>query len=91
MDDKSIYRILINIKSCINKKSKFISIDPCIVDGQNWISRLLVLNDRGKYVRNKESYVENLKKYFNKVEAFMHDDLLKIPYNHCICKCSEIR
>ena len=90
LDDKTIYKILQNLQSCIKNESKLISIDPCFVDNQNWISKLLVSNDRGEYVRNKEGYVGSLNKNFNKVDAFVHNDLLKIPYNHCICRCSDI-
>ena len=91
IDNKTINQLLMNLKHCTNNQSKLVSIDPCFVDNQNWISKLLVSNDRGNYVRNKTDYVKNLKKHFNEVEAFMHDDLLRIPYNHCICICSEIR
>ena len=57
LDDESIDRLLININSCMDDKTRLISVDPCIVDEQNWISKLLVKNDRGKYVRSKECYV----------------------------------
>ena len=50
----------------------------------------MLSNDRGDYIRDKEGYVNNMKEHFQNVNAFMHNDLTKITYNHCICKCTQI-
>ena len=51
--------------------------------------QIACLHDRGNYVRTETEYMDLLKSSFNKVESFIHDDMLRIPYHHCILLCSE--
>ena len=91
LDDRSILYLLEHLKPALSKHAQLVSLDGCYIPDQNFISKSLLSNDRGNYVRTETEYVNLLKSTFNKVESFIHNDLMKISYDHCICICSEIR
>ena len=60
-DDETIKNLL----SYINKKfpkAIFISIDP-LRENNNFINRLMINNDRGKFIRNKNQYKKIMEKF----------------------------
>ena len=91
LDDRTILCLMDHMKPALSKHVQLVSLDGCYIADQNFISKFLLSNDRGNFVRTETEYVNLLKSSFNKVESFIHNDLMKFPYDHCICKCSEIR
>lgn len=67
------------------------TLDPCFAPGQNRISRYLVSNDRGQYVRSIDRYPLLAQTHFDDVQAVHRNDLLRIPYDHCamLCRTAE--
>ena len=91
LDDRTILNLMDHIKPALSKHVQLVSLDGCYIADQNFISKFFLSNDRGNYVRTETEYMNLLKSSFNKVESFIHDDLLRIPYHHCILLCSEYR
>jgi len=91
LDDRTILNLMDYIKPALSKHVQLVSLDGCYIADQNFISKFLISNDRGNYVRKETEYMNLLKSSFNKVESFIHNDLLRIPYDHCILLCSEYR
>ena len=91
LDDRTILNLMDYIKPALSKHVQLVSLDGCYIANQNFISKFLISNDRGNYVREETEYMNLLKSSFNKVESFIHNDLLRIPYDHCILLCSEYR
>ena len=89
LDDRTILNLMDYIKPALSKHVQLVSLDGCYIADQNFISKFLISNDRGNYVRKETEYMNLLKSSFNKVESFIHDDLLRIPYHHCILLCSK--
>src|SRR5690606_26256573 len=52
-----------------------ISVDPTFEPTQGWISRWMSANDRGRYVRTPERYVELAAAHFGRVEGEIVDDV----------------
>ncbi len=72
---------IVNIVLC--KGGKFISQDNYFCEKQNIISKFLIKNDRGKFVRTEEEYKNLAKNYLGEnITVTKRDDLLRIPYNH---------
>jgi len=88
LDDSTIINLMNCIEPALSKQVQLASIDGCYIEGQNLISKFLLSNDRGDFVRTELEYIDLLKSSFNNVESFIHDDLLRIPYHHCILLCS---
>lgn len=61
-----------------------ITVDPCFVPDQHPISRRMVGNDRGEFVRPFDRYPLLAKSVFDDVRAVHRNDLLRIPYDHCV-------
>ena len=63
---------------------RFITFDGVYVPDQSYFVRLLLSNDRGKYVRTEEQYRIIAQKYFTDIQVSIRSDLLRIPYTHII-------
>ena len=57
---------------------RFISIDPTLIAGQSWLSRFLVTNDRGQFIRSPDQLHSLFGSYEPKIEV--RTDLLRIPF-----------
>ena len=60
---------------------------PTLTPAQSRTARLVILADRGRYVRNPAEY-ERLAAPVFEVETAVRSDLLRIPYTHCILECT---
>lgn len=63
---------------------RVITIDGAFVTGQNPVARLLLNLDRGQHVRTPDEYIAIARRTFVDAKARVVDDLLSIPYTHCI-------
>lgn len=87
VDDAEAAQILNYSKARARSGGKIISIDPTIIPGQNPISRFLVRNDRGRYVRS----IEGMTRLFDEGDPFVafsvkhHRGYLRVPYDHVVC------
>ena len=67
---------------------RVVTLDCVYLESQNPISRLLIAMDRGKNTRRREQYAALAKGSFQQVESYLHQDLMRVPYDHCIMVCS---
>jgi len=68
---------------------RFITFDGVYTRDQSYIARLILSNDRGKFVRTEEQYLTIVQKYFADVEVTIRSDLVWIPYTHVILECGK--
>ena len=83
ISDEDVKKIFTLAKTALCKNGKFISMDNYFYKNQNLISKFLIKNDRGKYVRTEEQYTDLAKKYLgNEITITKMNNLLKVPYDH---------
>jgi SAM-dependent methyltransferase len=70
-------------------EGEFRSLDNVYLDNQSMFVKWLLRNDRGKYVRTIKEYEDLIIKHFPNASYTVHDDLLRIPYNHIIFSSIE--
>ncbi len=86
-DDQAIQ--LFELSSMVLKQGgRLITFDGCYVQGQSWLTRLILSKDRGKYVRTKHEYLGLASKSFKNIQFSIHNDLIRIPYTHIIMECA---
>ena len=87
VNDEEILKLLKLLKTCLSKDGCVCSIDGVIEKNQNPIAKFLILKDRGKFVRTKESYIKIAKKIFSKVDtSIIHWKLFPYTYMTMIMK-----
>jgi SAM-dependent methyltransferase len=67
---------------------RLIAIEPCLVAGQSWLARRIILSDRGKHMRSELAYLDQLRPFFPKVHSAIRHDLLRHPYTHVIIEAA---
>ena len=64
---------------CLKRGGRLVTYDGCHAENEGFISKILCSLDRGKYIRDKEGYVNLARKVFTNVEYDVRRDLVNIP------------
>jgi len=87
LEDEEVFALMALSCRLLAPGGKLITIDPCYRDGQPTLARFLINRDRGRNARTEQGYVELARTAFQSVEAFIREDLLRVPYTHVILRC----
>lgn len=88
LDDDEVIGLCELAKSALKPGGRLVTIDPCYVDGQSAIARLIIRCDRGQNVRTEAEYVRLCKSAFETIQSTVRHDMYRIPYSHVILECS---
>jgi SAM-dependent methyltransferase len=83
LDDKTAKLMIKSAKKLLKPGGKFASIDPCLVCDDSFISKFLIRNDRGQFIRSQEDY-RKLFKNSRDIQSRIFNDLLNVPYSQII-------
>ena len=90
ISDKEVEMVMDNIKTLLDCKGVFISLDACYVKKMNPIAKLLCRLDRGQYVRYKEQYLDIMNKHWSNVWYEIRTDTLRfLPYSVIVFKNTD--
>lgn len=68
-----------------------VTLDGCYVQGQSRVARALLRRDRGRFVRDAQSYLTLAQAHFHDVASDVRHDLLSFPYTLLIMTCRGSR
>ena len=88
LDDTQARTLLGFASSVLCSGGRLVTVDPCYADNQCAIARYLISRDRGQNVRTAAEYCALAAGAFSSVAEHVRDDLLRIPYSHCIMECT---
>ena len=84
ISDDGVQRLLDRVVHIVKPGGVYATIDPCLVEGQHPIARMLITNDRGQHVRTPDG-MRRLFDGFGKVDVSTASDLLNVPFTFAIC------
>jgi len=87
LDDAGVRKLFEGAADALEARGRLVTVDPTLTPAQSRTARLVILADRGRYVRNPAEY-ERLAAPLFEVETAVRSDLLRIPYTHCILECT---
>ncbi|TFG60214.1 MAG: class I SAM-dependent methyltransferase [Nitrospirales bacterium] len=88
LGDNEVLHLFQLAKGALGVEGFFVSIDPCYVENQSRISKMIVDCDRGKNIRTLSDYKHLAESVFYNVDIHHRNDLLRIPYDHAVLVCS---
>jgi len=86
MDDAVARQFLSLARRALKPDGRLVTIDPCLVDGQNPIARFLIERDRGQNVRAQAGYAALAASEFPDARIEVRHKAW-IPYTHCYMEC----
>lgn len=89
LDDLGAGKLLDCAAGALTTGGRFVTVDPTLTPSQNRAARLVILADRGNYLRTPSQYERLASRVFD-VETTVRSDLLRIPYTHCVLECAAV-
>jgi len=87
LHDDAVINLASLAKGTLKQEGRLVTLDPCYVDGQSPIARLLIRCDRGLNVRNVNGYHSLMATKFEYVQTDIRHDFNRFPYTHFIMEC----
>lgn len=87
--DEDVNFVCESAKKVLKPNGRFATLDGCYTPKQHWLDRWMLDNDRGEYVRNRESYVKLVSEHFPHVDASLRDDLFNVPHTLILMNCRQ--
>lgn len=88
MDDDVARGLFDLAHKSLKKGGRFITLDPCFVNGQNPLARFLIKRDRGQNVRDENGYRALVGDGFSSIDGKLRHKS-GIPYTHWIMECRK--
>lgn len=88
LQDEEVMQLFELAEALILPEGRLVTLDGCYVQRQSWIKRYILSKDRGRYVRNKEKYIDLASEVFTQINDYIYDNLIRLPYTHIIMECS---
>ena len=90
LDDNKAISLFNLARRALKPGARLVTYDPCFAAEQPKLTRFVVSQDRGQYVRDSAEYVKLAAQVFPQVKSFVRHDLLRIPYSHVILQCANV-
>lgn len=87
LEDEEAVGLMALARRLLAPDGRLVTLDTCHRDGQPRLARFLIDRDRGRNTRTEQGYVALARTAFPSVEAFVREDLLRVPYTHAILRC----
>jgi SAM-dependent methyltransferase len=88
LDDGAAVNLLTTIKRVMKPEGRLVTLDGGYRTGQSAIARIFLDNDRGKHIRDEQSYTTLAREVFSRVQSIVREDLFLIPYTAVVLVCS---
>ena len=88
VDDTTARYILDLAYQSLKPNGRLVTIDGCLVKGQNPIARLLIKLDRGQNIKTEQGYKILVQGIFTKIEVNIQHTRW-IPYTRCFMVCTK--
>jgi cyclopropane fatty-acyl-phospholipid synthase-like methyltransferase len=76
-------------KDLVSASGRFVAIEPVFSPDQRLSARLIIASDRGRFVRDKDGYLNLLRLGFEDVNGEVIHGRLRIPYSHVVLTCKH--
>ncbi len=91
LDDVLGQRVFQIAARVLRNCGRLVTVDPCFYDGQSPLTRFIVANDRGGYVRHYSDYPRMAQGAFRSVECSLWAGYFPIPFSVAIMQCQTGR
>jgi SAM-dependent methyltransferase len=89
LDDEEAADCLQFAYEALKVNGRFVCHEACWIPNQGAFSKYIMSVDRGRSIRTEEEYRQLAGKIFNKVDAFVNTNPLRIPYVTIVLECEK--
>jgi ubiquinone/menaquinone biosynthesis C-methylase UbiE len=90
INDEQAKKLFQDFNRILRVGGKVLTLDPCFHPQNSRFVNLLIQNDRGQYVRDKNGYLALVGSFSGTVEPKIYHNLLRIPYTHIVLSACKV-
>jgi SAM-dependent methyltransferase len=87
LDDAQVQALFAAAAGVLTPGGRAVMVDPAFDAAQSRAARMVIERDRGQHVRTRDAYAALARTSFAHVTATVRENLLRIPYTHCVLEC----
>jgi 2-polyprenyl-3-methyl-5-hydroxy-6-metoxy-1,4-benzoquinol methylase len=91
IDDSQAEKLFRTAAGLIQPEGRIYTADPCFHPDQNFLTRFVIQNDRGRNVRGPDAYYRLAMTGFRQVETRLMEGLLPFPHSVCLLEARDPR
>lgn len=91
LDDPEVTGLLATLNDIIRPGGRVITVDPTLFEGQSRLAAFVARRDRGRNVRSPAEYAALAGSVFPNTRHYVRNDLLRIPYSHCVMEMTRTK
>lgn len=84
LDDQTVKTLISSVHKLLANGGRFVTIDGCYTEKQSILTKFMLNNDRGKFVRSEPDYIKLVSSTGLSVKSHIYHSLLNIPYTHIV-------
>jgi len=89
LDDEQATHCIRFAHRALKQGGRFVCLEACWIPNQGAVSKYIMSVDRGRSIRTEEQYRQLAGKVFNKVDAWVNTNPLRIPYVTVVLECEK--
>ena len=89
LNDTEAHQLFEVAFKALKRQGRLVTFDGVFTEHQSRAARYLLSRDRGRFVRDRDSYVRIASRVFVNVRSVVRHDLLRVPYTHVIMTCTR--
>lgn len=87
LSDEEALQLFRIAQAALKPGGRLITLDGCYTENQSALEKFILSQDRGRYVRPRDRYIELARQVFPQVEPRTYTGLLLFPYTHLFMEC----
>jgi SAM-dependent methyltransferase len=91
LSDAEAAATLETVRRVLKPDGRVVTLDPCFTNGQNRIQRFVASNDRGKFVRTEDRYLNLVTSQFDKIDREVVYNVGRLPSTEIIMRLEQPR
>ncbi len=90
LDNAQAEKLLSLAHDALKPNGRFVTCDPVLgTEGEGWVSRWIMLQDRGRNVRTEKEYLALARGRFPSATCSIRPDFVRLPYIHLFLECQK--
>jgi len=89
LDTPHLIQVMEFAKGILRPRGRMVCIEPCFLIHQGMLSKWLMKQDRGAYIRYEDEWKQTVGQVFAQTKTYVLTGLVRFPFVHILIECAQ--